>query len=224
MTDIKLLAAQVRPQDEPLDLQTMQMGTLSAEIVMIDGEPWFSAASLARTLEYRDASNMLRGVEDYMRRAQKVRTEGGPQMVTLIKEGGFYQVVLRSQSKVAEPFRSWICNEVLPSLRKTGQYQLIQDVDQLGQSLNYMADQWDWLKIKPQFVPLIPLALAGYNGGEISKMLQTSSNAAASTVLVGERIRKLKSLGFLPKVIEPRRKQLEQRIKAKMAIATTPTN
>ena len=209
---------------EPLDLLLMQMGEMSVQIAMIDDEPWFYAPSLARVLEYKDARDMTRGVRNRHKGSARVRSLGGVQHATLLTEAGFYRVVFRSQSKVAEPFQDWVCGEVLPSLRKTGQYQLIQDVDQLGQSLNYMADQWDWLKIKPQFVPLIPLALAGYNGGEISRMLQTSSKAAASTVLVGERIRKLKSLGFLPKVIEPRRKQLEQRIKAKLAIAATPTN
>ena len=47
-----------------LQLQTMNLGSMSLDVVQIGDEPWFYAPSLARTLEYRDAFNMLRMVKD----------------------------------------------------------------------------------------------------------------------------------------------------------------
>lgn len=44
----------------------------------------------------------------------------------MITEPQLYFVMMRSNSKIAREFRQWICNEVLPSIRKTGSYTLSQ--------------------------------------------------------------------------------------------------
>ena len=49
-------------------------------------------------------------------------TAGGVQNLTFITEPQLYFVMMRSRAKVAREFRQWICNEVLPSIRKTGAY------------------------------------------------------------------------------------------------------
>lgn len=51
-------------------------------------------------------------------------TEGGNQQVTFVTESGLYDVIIRSDSEKAKPFRKWITNEVLPSIRKTGEYSV----------------------------------------------------------------------------------------------------
>ena len=198
----------------PLTLQTMTMGAMSVQMVEILGDPWFYAPSLARTLEYRDAANMLRMVADDEKAPHLVSTPGGAQTAMLVNESGFYRVVMSSQSDLAEPFRKWVFREVLPSIRKTGQYSVIQEAKRLGHSMNYDEDQWEWLKERPALVDVIPLALAGYNSVQINRMLKLTGHPSGITVRV--QIKKLQSLGFLPKVIEPRVKQLERRIKAKL--------
>ncbi len=47
---------------------------------------------------------------------------GREQEATFITEPQLYFVMMRSRAKVAREFRQWICNEVLPSIRKTGAY------------------------------------------------------------------------------------------------------
>ena len=44
------------------------------------------------------------------------------QQCTMITEPQLYFVMMRSNSKVAREFRQWICNEVLPEIRKRGAY------------------------------------------------------------------------------------------------------
>ena len=39
-----------------------------------------------------------------------------------VDEAGLYRIIMRSDSKVAEVFRDWVCEEVLPSIRKQGLY------------------------------------------------------------------------------------------------------
>lgn len=197
-----------------LQLQTMTMGAMSLDVVPIGDEPWFYAPSLARTLEYRDAFNMLRMVKDDEKGTHKVSTPGGIQEANFLNEPGFYRVVMGSQSEVAEPFKRWVFRDVLPSIRKTGQYKLHQEARRLGISFDFTEAQWEWLKLRPYLVDLLPLAAAGYNSVEITRMLAYKT---ASGITVRKQVEKLKELGFLPQVIEPRVKQLERRIKKERA-------
>lgn len=224
MTDLtvqKPHAARGRGQ-EALQLQTMTMamptGNMVLDVVQIGDEPWFYAPSLARTLEYKDSRDMLRGVPDDEKGPHSVRTPGGVQEATFLTEPGFYRVVFRSQSAVAEPLKRWVFREVLPSLRKTGQYQVHQDAKKLGVVLDFTHLQWEWLRLRPYLVDVIPLALAGYNSVEITRMLRYNT---PSGVTVRKQIDRLKELGFLPQVIESREKQLIRGIKAELVAAQT---
>lgn len=49
-------------------------------------------------------------------------TLGRDQEFTMITEAQLYFVMMRSRAKVAREFRQWICNEVLPEIRKRGAY------------------------------------------------------------------------------------------------------
>lgn len=54
------------------------------------------------------------------------RPDGSRIEANFITEAQLYFVMMRSRAKVAREFRQWICNEVLPSIRKTGSYTLSQ--------------------------------------------------------------------------------------------------
>lgn len=43
--------------------------------------------------------------------------------MTYINEGNLYRLIIKSRKPEAEPFESWVCDDVLPSIRKTGSYQ-----------------------------------------------------------------------------------------------------
>ncbi len=133
----------------------------------------------------------------------------------MLTEAGFYRVVLRSQSAVAEPMKKWVVSDVLPSIRKTGQYQIHRVADELKLKLAFTPAQWAWLRERPSFVDIIPLALAGYNGVEISRKLGYNTKG----ITARKQIAKLKALGFLPQKIKPRAQQLEEQIFAELAEA-----
>lgn len=213
---LRIHAAQGR---DALKLQTMTMGNMSLDVAMIGDDLWFYAPSLAKTLEYLDATNMLKGVPDNEKGLHSVQTLGGVQDANFLNEPGFYRVVARSRSDVAEPFKCWVFHDVLPSIRKTGQYKMQEEAKRLGVSFEYTADQWEWLKMRPGLVDVIPLALGGYNSVEITRMLRYNTTCG---ITARKQIDKLKELGFLPNVIEPRAKQLERRILAERAVAAQP--
>ena len=71
-------------------------------------------------------------------------TLGRDQEFTMITEPQLYFVMMRSRAKVAREFRQWICNEVLPSIRKTGGYTLAQkdkELKKLNDRVKELADE-----------------------------------------------------------------------------------
>jgi prophage antirepressor-like protein len=46
--------------------------------------------------------------------------------VATLLEPGLYYLIGRSNSSVAEPFQDWLYEDVLPSIRRTGKYELAQ--------------------------------------------------------------------------------------------------
>lgn len=51
-----------------------------------------------------------------------IQTPGGKQEMLTVKESGLYALIFTSRKVVAQRFQDWVCEEVLPSIRKTGSY------------------------------------------------------------------------------------------------------
>lgn len=100
-----------------------------AELRVIDqsGEPWFTATDVCAILgisKHRDALSKLDADE---RGSLKVDTLGGTQDVAAVNESGLYTLILRCRDATTpgtapHRFRKWVTSEVLPSIRRTGQY------------------------------------------------------------------------------------------------------
>lgn len=90
--------------------------------VLIDGEPWFVAADVARILGYSATAAMTRSLDDDERGVQALHTPSGDQSMTVINEPGLYSSIMRSTQPEAKAFKRWVTHEVLPSIRKTGQF------------------------------------------------------------------------------------------------------
>lgn len=98
-------------------------GTHAVRVVMQDGEPWFVAKDVCEALGYRDAEKGTRNLGTHQKGTRNVSTPGGEQRISVINESGLYRLVLRSRKPEAEKFSDWVTGEVLPAIRKTGQYR-----------------------------------------------------------------------------------------------------
>ena len=90
----------------------------------IDGEPWFVAKDVATVLGYsnpRDALSKHVDNEDRNTVAIRDGNRGNPQ-VTVINESGMYALILGSKLPKAKEFKHWVTRDVLPSIRKRGEY------------------------------------------------------------------------------------------------------
>lgn len=90
--------------------------------IEIDGKPYFVGADVAKALGYnnpRDAvSRHCKGVVKH-----DTPTSSGIQSMSYINEGDLYRLIMKSKLPSAEKFESWVMDEVLPTIRKTGSYR-----------------------------------------------------------------------------------------------------
>lgn len=88
----------------------------------IDGKPYFVGTDVAKALGYnnpRDAvSRHCKGVVK-----RDTPTSSGIQSMSYINERDLYRLIMKSKLPSAEKFESWVMDEVLPTIRKTGSYQ-----------------------------------------------------------------------------------------------------
>jgi len=91
----------------------------------IDGEPYFVGKDVAEILGYKKTANAInKHVDDEDKGVTKLGTPGGVQDVTIINERGLYSLIFSSKLESAKRFKRWVTSEVLPTLRKTGTYQV----------------------------------------------------------------------------------------------------
>jgi prophage antirepressor-like protein len=91
--------------------------------ITIGGEPWVVVADICAVLELGNTTKAIRGLRrDDLKRIQVMDALGRSQETSVVNEPGLYQLIFRSYKPEAERFRDWICREVLPSIRKTGQF------------------------------------------------------------------------------------------------------
>lgn len=84
--------------------------------------PFFVAADVCGVLgisKYRDA---LRNLDEDERVSMNVDTLGGRQKMTGVTESGLYALIFTSRKAQAKAFRRWVTGEVLPEIRRTGQF------------------------------------------------------------------------------------------------------
>lgn len=99
--------------------------------VVIDehGEPLFVLADLCKVLDLTNPTRVAERLDpDALSLAQVIDSMGRPQQAHAVTEAGMYEVVIRSDKPEARDFRRWITTEVLPSIRKTGQYGAISHI------------------------------------------------------------------------------------------------
>lgn len=93
--------------------------------VVINNEPHFVGKDIANALGYsntRDA--LLRHVEEEDKADVVIHDGSQKRSVIGINESGMYSLILGSKLESAKKFKRWVTSEVLPTLRKTGSYQM----------------------------------------------------------------------------------------------------
>lgn len=98
----------------------------SVRTVMIDNEVWFVGNDVAKALGYSRANEAIRNntnKEDTVVTGVSDANNHIQQMV-VINESGLYDMIFESRLQKAKDFRRWVTYEVLPAIRKKGEYSV----------------------------------------------------------------------------------------------------
>lgn len=87
-----------------------------------NGETWFCFCDIAKVLKISSLSNFRKRLNEKGCRLTATLTKGGKQNLIFVNEGNLYRLTCRSDKPKAKKFESWVYDEVLPSIRKTGAY------------------------------------------------------------------------------------------------------
>lgn len=89
----------------------------------INGKPYFMASDVARSLGYARPNDAI-SLHCKATVKHRIPISGKEQEVNFIPEGDIYRLIIRSKLPAAEKFESWVFDEVIPTIRRTGSYNL----------------------------------------------------------------------------------------------------
>ena len=106
-------------------LQTFNFEKHDVRTTLINDEPWFVGKDVAEVLGYKDTNKAIAmHVDKEDKLNDKMASSLGQRGGWLINESGLYSLILSSKLESAKKFKRWVTSEVLPTLRKTGQYSI----------------------------------------------------------------------------------------------------
>ena len=94
--------------------------------LLLNNEPWFVGKDVAEVLGYAKPLNAIAQHVDKDDSLKQGLTDslGRQQKTIFVNESGLYALIFGSKLESAQKFKRWVTSEVLPALRKTGQYQV----------------------------------------------------------------------------------------------------
>ena len=93
--------------------------------------PLFCLSDVCAAVGISNARNVKGRLDTEDVRLVDTPTNGGTQQITFITESGLYDVIIRSDSEKARPFRKWVTSEVLPSIRRHGMYATGETIESI---------------------------------------------------------------------------------------------
>lgn len=126
------------------------------------GEPWFVANDVCDVLGLTNPRQALTALDDDEKAdvSLSYTSSNGVQQsrtVNIINESGLYVLILRSRKAtekgtVQHKFRKWVTSEVLPSIRKTGQYEATSQAKPITPRLSTVKERNGLVKTCEWFV------------------------------------------------------------------------
>lgn len=89
--------------------------------IIINEEVYFVASDIAKALGYK---NPQKAIRDHCKRVNEsfIPSNGGEQKAKVICKSDIYRLIVRSKLESADEFESWIFDEIMPTIEKTGAY------------------------------------------------------------------------------------------------------
>ena len=110
--------------------ENKEFGKIRVELV--DNEPYFNLNDICKILGIGNSSDVKKRLEqDGVDTIEVIDNLGRKQKSNFINESNLYKCIFQSKKKSAIKFTSWVTKEVLPSIRKYGEYKLKKEIESL---------------------------------------------------------------------------------------------
>lgn len=169
-----------------------------------NGEPLFCAVDVAKALGY---SNPSKAVIDHCKGVTVLETpttnQWGAEVIQnikYVKESDVYRLVMKSKAPNAEKFQDWVCEEVLPSIRKTGIYSIkgFQTPKTFADALLLAYNQQKEIEEKTLLLEAQAPKVGYYDDVMMSESTMTTTQVAKTLGRSGQWLnRQLKSCGLI---------------------------
>jgi prophage antirepressor-like protein len=111
------------------DVVPFQFEAQEVRAIERDGDPWFILVDVCRVLGIGNPSDAAGRLDEDEKAALDIvdiSSKGVAQQrsVTIVNESGLYSLILTSRKPEARRFKKWVTSEVLPSIRKTGKFEI----------------------------------------------------------------------------------------------------
>lgn len=159
-------------------IQAFNFAAALIRTILINDEPWFVAADVCKILGLNNPTRALatldqdekltltlgKGQKTTLDSIEGQRSRGGAQKLNIVNESGLYALIFKSRKPVAKKFRKWVTNDVLPEIRKTGNYSVTSEPRQsyekitsaqyaeISSKIHFMASGWLWSESTQQHI------------------------------------------------------------------------
>lgn len=152
--------------------------------VTIEGEIWFVAADVCAVLDIKNVSQALEDFDDDEKADISIpytSSNGVVQNrnVLIVNEAGLYRLIFKSRKPEAKKFQRWVYHEVIPSIRKTGGY----NINTSNYFNNEVSAHWEKIKSAEALIKIAKLV--------DSSNLQNQLLSEATILLTGKDFFKL---------------------------------
>ena len=107
------------------ELQVFSFNENQVRTQTLNNDVWFCLKDVCEILEINNISQCKqRLTKDGVINNEVIDSLGRKQQANFINESNLYKVIFQSRKPQAEQFTEWVTSEVLPTIRKTGSYQV----------------------------------------------------------------------------------------------------
>ncbi|EJN17227.1 prophage antirepressor [Pseudomonas sp. GM79] len=130
MSNATAIPVENNVQSRTAQIISFKFGKQQVRTLLIDEQPWFVAADVCGSLAIGNVSLAVNGRADREgdgldadeKGIASVNTPSGDQEMLVVNESGLYSLIFKSRKAEAKRFKKWVTAEVLPAIRKHGQY------------------------------------------------------------------------------------------------------
>ena len=94
--------------------------------------PMFVVKDICNILGLTNVTETLRNIPEKWRSSVSLKSGNSSNFQTsfVVNEAGLYKIIMRSNKQISQPFQEFVCEEILPSIRKTGEYKYQKILDE----------------------------------------------------------------------------------------------